>query len=60
MGMHALMAEGSDWDESANPSRAGSRAVSRPESPNGADKDKDRNANKNAVDQVRYHCRLCC
>lgn len=51
MGMHALMAEGSDWDESANPSRAGSRAVSRPESPNGADKDKDRNANKNAVDQ---------
>ena len=39
MGMHALMAEGSDWDESANPSRAGSaaasRAVSRPESPSG-------------------------
>lgn len=39
MGMHQLMAEGSDWDESANPSRAGSlnpsRAVSRPESPSG-------------------------
>ena len=33
MGMHQLMAEGSDWDESAANSRAGSRAVSRPESP---------------------------
>lgn len=41
MGMHALMAEGSDWDESrapstsasANASAAASRAVSRPQSP---------------------------
>ncbi len=29
MGMHALMAEGSDWDESASVSRAESRDVSR-------------------------------
>lgn len=37
MGMHQLMAEGSDWDESASASRAESRnisrAASRPESP---------------------------
>ena len=39
MGMHQLMAEGSDWDESRAASRAtsaaASRAVSRPESPAG-------------------------
>ncbi|GJE95740.1 phosphocholine cytidylyltransferase domain-containing protein [Phanerochaete sordida] len=39
MGMHALMAEGSDWDESrapsTNASAAASRAVSRPDSPVG-------------------------
>ena len=59
MGMHQLMAEGSDWDESANPSRAGSlaasRAVSRPESPTGGEKDKvtGQNVRKfGGVDQV--------
>jgi choline-phosphate cytidylyltransferase len=38
MGMHQLMAEGSDWDESRAPSASVSRAVSRPDSPVGEGK----------------------
>ena len=59
MGMHQLMAEGSDWDESRSASRvasaaastSASRAVSRPESPVGGEK--TQGDTKAGVDQVR-------
>ena len=59
MGMHQLMAEGSDWDESRSASRvasaaastSASRAVSRPESPVG---EKTQGDAKAGVDQVRW------
>lgn len=61
MGMHALMAEGSDWDESANPSRAGSayasaaasRAVSRPGSPSGEKRAEGQQKEEEEGKQVR-------
>lgn len=41
MGMHQLMAEGSDWDESRSASRAVSRIASRAVSPTGEREHKD-------------------
>lgn len=41
MGMHQLMAEGSDWDESRSASRVASRIASRAVSPTGERENKD-------------------
>lgn len=54
MGMHALMAEGSDYDESRSGSVDVSRVVSRAESPSGEkDKEKEREKTQAEAQQVR-------